>query len=59
MQSIGNVNEDEMFRAFNMGIGMVFVVEIDDADSVKDALKNLTEVYEIGSIIKGRGVKIF
>ena len=59
MQSIGNVNEDEMFRAFNMGIGMVFVVEIDDADSVKDALKNLSEVYEIGSIIKGRGVKIF
>ena len=59
MQSIGNVNEDEMFRAFNMGIGMVFVVETDDAVSVKDALKNLTEVYEIGSIIKGNGVKIF
>ena len=59
MQSIGNVNEDEMFRAFNMGIGMVFVVETGDADSVKDALKNLTEVYEIGSIIKGNGVKIF
>ena len=59
MQSIGNVNEDEMFRAFNMGIGMVFVVETDDADSVKDALKNLTEVYEIGSVIKGNGVKIF
>ncbi|MEE3204586.1 MAG: phosphoribosylformylglycinamidine cyclo-ligase [Candidatus Neomarinimicrobiota bacterium] len=59
MQSIGNVNEDEMYRAFNMGIGMVFVVETGDADSVKDALKNLTEVYEIGSIIKGNGVKIF
>ena len=59
MQSIGNVNEDEMFRAFNMGIGMVFVVETDDAYSVKDALKNLTEVYKIGSIIKGNGVKIF
>ena len=59
MQSIGNVNEDEMFRAFNMGIGRVFVVETGDADSVKDALKNLTEVYEIGSIIKGNGVKIF
>ena len=59
MQSIGNVNEDEMFRAFNMGIGMVFVVETGDADSVKDVLKNLTEVYEIGSIIKGNGVKIF
>jgi phosphoribosylaminoimidazole (AIR) synthetase len=42
-----------------MGIGMVFVVETADADSVKDALKNLTEVYKIGSIIKGNGVKIF
>ncbi len=53
MQSIGNVDEDEMFRAFNMGIGMVFFVNPDDVGTVKGALKELTEVYEIGSVISG------
>jgi phosphoribosylformylglycinamidine cyclo-ligase len=53
MQSIGNVDEDEMFRAFNMGIGMVFIVDSADANSVKDALKDLTKVYEIGTVVSG------
>ena len=48
-----------MFRAFNMGIGMVFVLKPNDANSVKEALKDLTEVYEIGAVIKGDGVEIF
>ena len=53
MQSIGDVDENEMFRAFNMGIGMVFIVDSTDVNSVKDALKDLTEVYEIGTIVSG------
>ena len=53
MQSIGDVDENEMFRAFNMGIGMVFIVDSTDVNSVKDALKDLTEVYEIGSVVSG------
>jgi len=53
MQSIGDVDEDEMFRAFNMGIGMVFIVDSADANSVKDALKDLTKVYEIGTVVSG------
>ncbi|SUZ97021.1 uncharacterized protein METZ01_LOCUS49875, partial [marine metagenome] len=48
MQSLGNVDEDEMYRTFNMGIGMVFIVNPADMDAVKNATKNLTEVYEIG-----------
>ncbi|MDP6755282.1 MAG: phosphoribosylformylglycinamidine cyclo-ligase [Candidatus Marinimicrobia bacterium] len=58
MQSIGNVDEDEMVRAFNMGIGMVFIVDENDVSAVKDALKDLTEVYEIGSVVDGDGVEI-
>jgi phosphoribosylformylglycinamidine cyclo-ligase len=50
MQSIGNVDKNEMFRAFNMGIGMVLIVNSDDVNSIKGALKKLTEVYEIGLI---------
>ena len=53
MQSLGAVDEDEMFRTFNMGIGMVFIVDDKKVSIVKDVLKDLTEVYEIGSIIHG------
>ena len=53
MQSIGNVADDEMFRAFNMGIGMVFILDSADANSVKDVLKDLTKVYEIGTVVSG------
>ena len=50
MQSIGNIDEDEMFRAFNMGIGMVLIVNLKDVNGVKDLLKGLTDVYEIGIV---------
>ena len=53
MQSLGKVDKDEMFRTFNMGIGMVFIVDDKKVSTVKDVLKDLTEVYEIGSIIHG------
>ena len=53
MQSIGDVDENEMFRSFNMGIGMIFIVDSDTVSSVKDSLKYLTEVYEIGTVVSG------
>jgi len=51
MQSIGNVDENEMYRAFNMGIGMTFIVSPDDIGAVTDALKDLTNVYEVGFVV--------
>jgi phosphoribosylformylglycinamidine cyclo-ligase len=51
MQSLGDVDEDEMFRTFNMGIGMTFIVNPDDIGAVTDALKDLTDVYEIGFVV--------
>ncbi len=54
MQSMGDVDEDEMFRVFNMGIGMTFIVTPDDVSAVKDVLKYLTEVCEIGFIVSGK-----
>ena len=51
MQSIGDVDDDEMYRAFNMGIGMTFIVSSDDIGAVSGALKDLTDVYEIGSVV--------
>ena len=53
MQSLGDVDEDEMFRAFNMGIGMVFIVDDAKVSIVKDVLKDLIDVCEIGSVFRG------
>lgn len=50
MQKLGNVEDKEMFRTFNMGIGMVVICS--DAD--KRAVKTfLGECHEIGSVVRG------
>ena len=55
MQLIGNVDEHEMFRTFNMGIGMVVIVPQNQVSLIKD----LINVVEIGKIEEGeRGVKL-
>jgi len=54
MQSISNVDEEEMYRTFNMGLGIVFIVDPHNVDAVKSALKDLTKVYEIGSVVSGK-----
>src|SRR6185437_7269418 len=44
MRQIGNVSDSEMYRTFNMGVGMVIVCSTED----KDALKNQLDLcYEI------------
>ncbi len=49
------VDEEEMFRAFNMGVGMVWVVEPEDVNAV---LAN-TDGYVIGSLVHGeKGVDL-
>ncbi len=45
-----HVARDEMFRAFNMGVGMVLVVRPEDAATI---LEN-SEAYEIGEITEGK-----
>jgi len=55
IQNIGKVNEAEMFRVFNMGIGYIFVIDNKD---VKKALSLINKkgyrAYLIGEIIKGK-----
>lgn len=54
IQELGQVSDTEMFRAFNMGIGMVLVVDQDRVDAV---LAHLAEqgmpAAEIGKLQKG------
>lgn len=59
MKRIGNVDEDEMFRAFNMGVGMVFIVHNKHVELVKKSLENICIVHEIGVVTdENNGVKI-
>lgn len=55
LQKDGNISEEEMYRVFNMGIGMILVVSPNNADYVKNELINHGEaVFEIGKIISGK-----
>lgn len=53
MKSIGNIDDIEMFRTFNMGIGLVIIVSPSEEKKVKKILKPLSAVYNIGHVIKG------
>jgi phosphoribosylformylglycinamidine cyclo-ligase len=51
LQEKGNVDRQEMYQVFNMGIGMVAIVAAADADNVARELK----AKVIGRITKGSG----
>ena len=54
MQKLGNVADAEMFRTFNMGVGMVIITAPADAAAVKTHLAERGEaVYEIGRVTEG------
>jgi phosphoribosylformylglycinamidine cyclo-ligase len=51
LQSAGNVERDEMYRTFNMGIGMVLAVPDSQVEDIIDRLKGLGEIaWLIGEI---------
>ena len=50
MQRLGNIDEAEMFRTFNMGAGMVIICAATDASSIRNAIKSC---YEIGRVTAG------
>lgn len=51
LQKAGNVVRDEMYKTFNMGIGMVLVVADSEADDILDRLNGMGEqAWSIGKI---------
>ena len=52
MQKRGNVETREMFRVFNMGLGMILVC---DPGEVSQLTKRLADACVIGSVVKPRG----
>jgi phosphoribosylformylglycinamidine cyclo-ligase len=56
LKAKGPVEEAEMFRVFNMGIGFVLIVAEDFANSIAKKLSRFGEkVYKIGRITTGTG----
>ena len=52
IKEAGNVDIDEMYRVFNMGLGMVAVCDNDGADAL---LEGLDDAVEIGRIVEQQG----
>ena len=58
LQRAGNLDDAEMLRTFNCGIGMVVIADSGKADAVMAALKAAGEKpARIGAIEPGRGIK--
>ena len=54
MREIGNVSDAEMYRTFNMGVGMVIVCSAENALEIKRHFTESDErYYEIGAVVEG------
>lgn len=54
LQKLGNVEQEEMLRTFNMGIGLICVVQAEKYKRVKSLLDRTSEPHAvIGKIVKG------
>lgn len=57
IQDKGEVTEEEMYRTFNMGIGMVFIVDKKFKSSDIKKVEDLgTKIYDIGRVVDKEGV---
>lgn len=55
IQKAGNVPEKDMFRTFNMGIGMAIVISPEKIKEISSVLNDLGEKsFVIGKIVKGK-----
>jgi phosphoribosylformylglycinamidine cyclo-ligase len=56
LEDAGGVSRDEMFRAFNMGVGLVVVTDSDGADAIL-AQARVTGVtgWTLGHVVRGSG----
>jgi phosphoribosylformylglycinamidine cyclo-ligase len=54
IQETGNVETEEMFRTFNMGIGIILVVSSKNASKLtRDLTRAGERVFSIGEIVAG------
>ena len=54
LQEKGNIEDKEMYRTFNMGMGMVIIIDKSDADKSISLLGEYAQI--IGSVRPGKGI---
>ena len=55
----GSIRTSEMFRTFNMGVGLVLVLDQKNVSAAKKILSRFKiQSWDIGEVVKGRGVEI-
>jgi phosphoribosylformylglycinamidine cyclo-ligase len=56
IQQLGSVDVDEMYRAFNMGIGLVVVVAASEVERARATLEGAGEhCVRLGQVVAGAG----
>lgn len=56
IQAEGNVADEEMFRVFNMGVGLVVILPAEHTERARTVLEeNGERAFEIGQVKKGQG----
>jgi phosphoribosylformylglycinamidine cyclo-ligase len=54
MQQLGHVPDAEMYRTFNMGVGLVLICAAQDAEAIQSHFARRDEpCYEIGRVVEG------
>jgi len=53
---IGNLQDKEAYRTFNMGVGLTMIVSPESFSTIQSALKDFSPfpLYEIGKVVKGQ-----
>ena len=57
LQELGNVDREEMFRTFNMGIGLIAVIPAEQVKKVKAILNRANERHCLMGKIVARGTR--
>jgi phosphoribosylformylglycinamidine cyclo-ligase len=56
LRELGNVSDSEMYRTFNMGVGMVIVTARENVAAIANHLHGLKNpCFEIGEVVAGDG----
>ena len=58
MKKIGNIDDREMYKTFNMGIGMVFIIDKKDKTQLINHLCQYTKSYLIGIVTNNNSINI-
>lgn len=56
LRELGQLEDDEMYRAFNMGVGLIMVVSPHAIASMREALTEFSSftLYDIGRVVSGQ-----